>query len=125
MLSWEARCQGMLNVKLVPSEAGLISMNVSKHPMLNICPMKNPDSRLKAAQALVYLDEESILSDLSDDELFMEIDVKGLLERHNAFRGQIEDKSVSRQFEKVVYLEDDLDPNDLRFHVITEASFNV
>ena len=85
----------------------------------------DPDSRLKAKEALVYLDDTPVLSDLSDDELFMEIDVKGMLAKHNEKRGDIEDKSVSRQFEKVVYLEDDLEPNDLRFHVITEASFNL
>jgi hypothetical protein len=85
----------------------------------------DPDSRLKAHQALIYLDTAPVLSDLSDDELFMEIDVKGLLAKHNEFRGTVEDKSVSRQFEKVVYLEDDLDPNDVRFHVITAARFNL
>lgn len=45
-----------------------------------------------------------------------------LLEAHNIRRANIEDRSVSRQFEKVVHLEDNLTVSDLSKIVIVDAT---
>ena len=84
------------------------------------------DTRLKAEDALLYVSPGPFLTDFSDDELFLDLDpsVASLLKKHNEKRATIVDTKVSRQFEKEVCLEDDLEIDDLDKQVITLADIH-
>lgn len=69
-------------------------------------------------KCLLYTGEPK-LTDLTDQELFFEIDIKGALEKHNAERVKMVDKKVK---ERTEYLEP-ARIRDLKMTVVTIASF--
>jgi hypothetical protein len=93
-------------------------------------PMANPPRRL--VQVFIVDPSESIplddcllhrgelkLTDLTDQELFFEVDIKAILDAHNAKRTKLVDKSVKERTEH-------LEPariRDLRMQIVTVATF--
>ncbi len=80
--------------------------------------MLDPDENVPLDQALLYQSEQK-LTDATDQELFYEIDIKTVLEKHNALRATLINKSVKERTEQ-------LEPariRDLRMTVVTIASF--
>lgn len=82
----------------------------------------DPDERLKAVEAEVFR-SDAFFTDLDDSQLIATLPIVEAIEAHNEKRGTIEDRAVSRQFEKTVYLEDDLEIDDFSITVVTLAEF--
>lgn len=76
------------------------------------------DDNLPLANRLIYSGEEK-MTDLTDQELFFEIDIKSLLDKHNEMRVQTPNKSVKERPEN-------LEPvriKDLKMVVVNIAHF--
>lgn len=80
----------------------------------------DPNESLPLNMRLLYRGEEKI-TDLTDQELFYEIDIKGILESHNAARVKVVDKATKSR-EKPEMLEP-ARVRDLRMQVIVLAQF--
>jgi len=78
----------------------------------------DPNENIPIDQCLLYSGAQQ-LTDLTDQELFFEIDVKTLLEKHNEIRTKVVDKAVK---ERVEYLEP-AKVRDLKMTVVTIAQF--
>lgn len=78
----------------------------------------DPDEKVPLDKCLLYSSEEK-LTDLNDQELFFEIDIKTILDDHNLVRISILDKTVKERKE---YLEP-VKVRDLRMVVVTVATF--
>ena len=84
----------------------------------------DPDKRLEPADALVH-EGLTFLTDLDDAGLIASYDepsIRDLLKAHNAKRGEIKDVAQDRKFEKDVFLESNLDMDDLTIAVLTYVS---
>lgn len=78
----------------------------------------DPDENVPLDQAVLFSGEQKF-TDLTDQELFFELDVKGLLDAHNKKRVEWTDKSIKSKEKK-------LEPariRDLKMLVVTVASF--
>lgn len=78
----------------------------------------DPDENVPLEQCLLYSGEQK-LTDLTDQELFFEVDVKSLLDKHNAARVKLVNKAVKERVEN-------LEParvRDLKMTVVTIAQF--
>jgi hypothetical protein len=64
----------------------------------------DPDKALQLEDSLIYSGEE-LFTDSDDQELFFEIDIKPLLEAHNAKRQQTIDKKATNKMGRDVFLE--------------------
>lgn len=69
---------------------------------------------------LIYIGEETT-TELTDQELFFEIDIKGLLDSHNKYRVTVKDKKESTK-ENIVTLEP-VRIKDLKMTVVDIATF--
>lgn len=78
----------------------------------------DPDDNLKLEDRLIYKGEEK-LTDLTDQELFFELDIRDLLKAHNEKRVKVVNKTVK---ERTEFLEE-AKIRDLRMVVTTIASF--
>lgn len=78
----------------------------------------DPDDRVPLDKSVLYSGSEK-LTDLTDQELFFEIDIKNVLDKHNADRIRIVDKTIKERQE---YLEP-VKVRELRMVVVTVASF--
>jgi len=78
----------------------------------------DPDERVPLEQSMIYSGSQK-LTDLTDQELFFEVDIKRLLDEHNTKRTKIVDKSVKDRSE---YLEP-AKIRDLKMVVTTIAQF--
>lgn len=78
----------------------------------------DPNAQVPISDCMIYSSEEK-LTDLTDQELFFELDMKGLLEQHNAKRVKIVNKTVKDRTE---YLEP-IKIRELKMLVTTVASF--
>jgi len=78
----------------------------------------DPNENVPLDIALLYSGEQK-LTDATDQELFFEIDIKTILEAHNAKRVKIVDKKVK---ERTEYLEP-AKIRDLKMVVVNVASF--
>ena len=81
----------------------------------------DPDARVPLESRLLYRGEET-LTDGSDQDLFYDLDIKGLLGKHNELRKGIVDKKASEGRDKPVYLEP-IKASGLRMQVVLLASF--
>lgn len=81
----------------------------------------DPDERVPLEKALLYQGEQK-LTDATDRELFFEIDIKRLLDRHNEERVQILDKEATAKSGRDVYLEP-IRIRDLKMVVVNIATF--
>lgn len=79
----------------------------------------DPNVNLPLESRLLYNGEEKI-TDLTDQELFFEIDINGLLTKHNETRIKTEDKKANK--DKPVYLEA-ARVRDLKMQVVVLAQF--
>jgi hypothetical protein len=78
----------------------------------------DPNENIPLDASLLYTGEQK-LTDATDQELFFEIDIKGLLEKHNEKRTKIIDKKVKDRTE---YLEP-AKIRDLKMVVVAIANF--
>lgn len=60
----------------------------------------DPDENVPLDKALLY-EGKSFLTDATDQELFFEIDIKSILDKHNAFRKTLTNKAVKERTEKL------------------------
>lgn len=78
----------------------------------------DPDDKVPLNNCILYTGSEK-LTDLTDQELFFELDIKNLLNTHNAERIKIVDKTVKERTENL----EPIKVRDLRMVVVTVASF--
>lgn len=78
----------------------------------------DPDEKVPLEQCVLYSGDEK-LTDLNDQELFFEIEIKALLDAHNAERIKIIDKTVKERTEVL----EPIKVRDLRMVVVTVAQF--
>lgn len=78
----------------------------------------DPDERIPLEQRLVYKGDEQF-TDATDQELFFELDITGLLKAHNARRVEVVDKTVKDRTEKLEAAK----VRDLRMVVVEIAKF--
>jgi hypothetical protein len=78
----------------------------------------DPNGNVPLASSVLYRGEQK-LTDSTDQELFFELDIREMLETHNAARIKIVDKKVK---ERTEYLEP-AKIRDLKMVVVTIASF--
>lgn len=78
----------------------------------------DPNDNLPLSQRLLYSGEQKI-TDLTDEELFYDIEIKGLLEKHNEIRAKTPNKKIK---ERTEYLEP-ARIRDLKMVVVTIATF--
>lgn len=78
----------------------------------------DPNENVPLDQSLLYRGEQK-LTDATDQELFFEIDIKAILEKHNTARVKMVDKKVK---ERVEHLEP-AKVRDLKMVVVTIAQF--
>lgn len=99
---------------------------LKKEPLLMAAPQRrliqifiaDPDENVPLDQCLLYSGEQK-LTDLTDQELFFDVDIKGMLDRHNQARIKMVNKSVKERTEN-------LEParvRDLKMTVVTIAQF--
>lgn len=55
----------------------------------------DPNENIPLDKSLLYQSEEPFFTDLTDQELFFEIDIKGILDKHNEYRVTVTDKDKS------------------------------
>jgi hypothetical protein len=77
----------------------------------------DPNENIPLADCMLY-ESERKLTDATDQELFFELDIKGILEKHNAKRTKVIDKKVKDRTE---YLEP-AKVRDLKMVVVTVAT---
>ena len=70
---------------------------------------------------MIYTGEQK-LTDLNDTELFFEVPIKELLDKHNAQRVKFTDKEASKRAGKDILL-DPVKIRDLKMVVVTVAQF--
>jgi hypothetical protein len=78
----------------------------------------DPNENIPLDQCLLYSGPQK-LTDLNDQELFFEIDIRSILEKHNQSRVTVVDKEVK---ERTEYLEP-AKIRDLKMVVVTDATF--
>lgn len=82
----------------------------------------DPNENVPLEKALLYQDEKPHLTDLTDQELFFELDIKEILLKHNEFRVTVVDKEASEGKNKDVLLES-AKIRDLKMTVVSVATF--
>jgi hypothetical protein len=82
----------------------------------------DPNENVPLEQSLLYSDPEPKLTDLTDQELFFELDIKSILEQHNTARVKLVDKKASSGKGENVMLEP-VKVRDLKMTVVTVAQF--
>lgn len=81
----------------------------------------DPDQAVPLDQCVLYSGEEK-LTDLDDQELFFELDIKKMLDEHNAKRVTIVDKKASEKAGREIKLEPTR-VRDLKMAVVDVAKF--
>lgn len=78
----------------------------------------DPDDRVPLDKCILYSGDEK-LTDLTDQELFFEVEIKSLLDKHNEYRKTVVDKTVKERTENL----DAIKIRDLRMVVVDVAKF--
>ena len=81
----------------------------------------DPNENVPLEDAVLYMGDEE-LTDLTDTEIFYDLDIKNILNTHNGTRVGIVDKDASKERDKDVYLEK-IRIRDLKMVVLTIADF--
>lgn len=81
----------------------------------------DPDENVPVEKSVLH-ESKRLLTDLTDQELFFEINVKQLLDTHNEMRQSTQDKQASIDKGTAVFLEP-VKIRDLKMLVVTIASF--
>lgn len=79
------------------------------------------DENLPLDKCLLYQGQETF-TDLTDQELFFEIDIKPLLDKHNDYRKAVVDKKLTQKLGKDAFLEP-VKIRDLKMTVVEIAVF--
>jgi hypothetical protein len=79
------------------------------------------DENIPLDKALIYQGERKF-TDLNDQELFFDIEIKPLLENHNEYRKTLVDKRASTKAGKDIMLEP-IKIRDLKMTIVTIAEF--
>lgn len=82
----------------------------------------DPNENVPLEKSLLYQDKEPHLTDLTDQELFFELDIKNILDKHNEYRVTVTDKEASEGKNNDVKLEK-AKIRDLKMTVVTVAQF--
>lgn len=97
-----------------------------QEPIMAVTPTRlvkvfivDANENLPLDSRLIYRGDEKI-TDLTDQELFFEIDINGLLSKHNEVRTKTEDKKANK--DKPVFLEP-ARVRDLKMQVVVLAQF--
>jgi len=94
--------------------------NVSTRRLVKVV-IVDPNENLKLEDA-VLINEAEKITDLEDNEIFFDMDIKKILEAHNTKREATVDKKASKNKDKDVFL-DPIKIRDLKMTVITVAEF--
>lgn len=78
----------------------------------------DPDDNVPLEQSMLYTGEQK-LTDATDQELFFEIDMKTILDKHNADRVKLINKKVKERVENL----EPVKIRDLRMVVVNVATF--
>ena len=100
-----------------PAKQEMPKMADAKRRLVQVF-IADPDENVPLADCLLYKGEPK-LTDLTDQELFFEVDIKTILDQHNVKRVALLNKAVKERTEN-------LEPariRDLRMTVVTIASF--
>ena len=81
----------------------------------------DPSESLPLDKRVIYTGEEK-LTDLTDQELFFEVEINALLKAHNDFRVTVNDKVQTEKFGREIKLEP-ARIRDLKMVVVTIAQF--
>jgi hypothetical protein len=81
----------------------------------------DPDEQVPLDKAVLYRGDEKF-TDATDQELYFEVPIKELLDKHNALRAATQDKEASKKFGKEIFLAP-IKIRDLRMVVINIATF--
>lgn len=81
----------------------------------------DPNENVPLDRAVLYMGKEE-LTDLTDTELFYELEIKSLLKAHNGYRVTVKDKKASKSKDKDEFLEE-VRIKDLKMVVLTIAEF--
>jgi hypothetical protein len=110
------------------AEAPILNRRMSLQPQPKETPMPprrlvqvfiaDPDENVPLEQSMLYSGDQK-LTDATDQELFFEIDMKSVLEKHNAERIKLVNKKVK---ERTEYLEP-AKIRDLKMVVVNVATF--
>lgn len=76
------------------------------------------DENVPLEKSVIYTGEQK-LTDSTDQELFFEIDIKGILERHNAYRVTLVNKKVKERIENL----EPVKIRELKMVVVNVAEF--
>lgn len=95
--------------------------NVSSNLRIVKVIIADPNENIPLNNRIIYNGEETV-TDLTDQELYFEVDMKGLLERHNAVRTMVVDKKASAAKQANVMLEP-VRVRDLKMVVVEIAKF--
>lgn len=82
----------------------------------------DPNDNVPLEKSILHQDEKPHLTDLTDQELFFEIDIKNALDKHNEYRVTLTDKEASKGKNNDVKLEK-AKIRDLKMTVVTVAQF--
>lgn len=102
---------------ILQAQAEEINMATSTNRFVRVL-IVDPNENIPLDKRLVYKGEEKF-TDSSDTELYFEIDIKSVLDAHNAYRVTVRDKKVKER-------EEFLEPvkiRDLKMVVVNIASF--
>lgn len=111
----EIPAQMHFHIKPQPTQQEIVPMSARRIVQVYIA---DPSDAVPLADAILYTGEQK-MTDLTDQELFFEIDIKSILEAHNAKRTKVIDKKIKDRTE---YLEP-AKVRDLKMVVVTVASF--
>lgn len=100
--------------------------------MLNLMPnqtarrivqvfIADPNENIPLEKSLLYQDGKPYLTDLTDQELFYDIDIKSILDRHNEYRVTVKDKAESTKDNPALLEKAKI--RDLKMTVVTVATF--
>jgi hypothetical protein len=81
----------------------------------------DPNENVPVDKAILYMGGEEV-TDLTDTELFYELEIKALLKQHNEYRVTVKDKKASKSKDKDEFLEE-VRIKDLKMVVLTIATF--
>lgn len=119
---------GMMDPRLFMKNQYVPDLQVTSSPTQEIKPMPkrrvvqvfiaDTDENVPLENCVIYRGEQK-LTDATDQELFFELDIKSLLDKHNKLRIGFLDKSVKERDE---YLEP-VKVRDLKMIVVTVAEF--
>ena len=113
---WENPLRDILNdIKITEEEVDMGTRRLVKVIIVD------PNENVPLDKAVLYMGDEQ-LTDLTDTEIFYDLNIKELLNKHNEFRTNIIDKDASKSRDKDVYLEE-IRIRDLKMVVLAIAQF--